>query len=424
MENKLFIPKVDHYLNFLGGFRYREFGCVYTYDDRSYEILDEIFELLKKIKPTSDDGRIWSLWFKADRGPIESWSSFEEQKEWGNVKNYDEYIRLWESSYPDKENWYYFQALSESNGYRAIFLQHEHVIQVDPEIYEKSSFPYEITEFVEWLRDSIVNAIKLLEEGTYNNYVSDNLPPKYKTGTIVRKDFWDIFPEIREAHYEDISQEEINEFLRYIAEQPKEAELICNKLSAMTANDFYRFCAIGYGANNYEYCELSPKEQYKKHADGRDDGLSEIDADSTEAFFKWLNDESKHGGHPYEVCRGGNSTHISLFPCCYDDGYVLRLEGSSIARSNETIKFYNALKKEGLPVFLGKGDLLEARLLEKEKIGIVPEGVFPRYCQSYFPDEEIISFMNFPYEKEEETAAKCVWQPIEVVELVGDNNEE
>lgn len=424
MSKKLYIPKIEHYLNFLGGFEYRGWGKVYTYDERSYELLDEVFELIKKIKPTSDDGRIWSLWFKAERGPIESWSTFDEQKEWGNVDTHDEYVKLWESSYPEKENWYYFQALSESDGYKAIFLQHEHIVQLDPQITEQSSFPYEIAEFVEWLRDSIVACIRMLEEGTYNDSISENLPPKYRTGTILRKDFWDIFPEMREMHYEEISQEEIDTFLNYVSEQPENYESISNKLSSMTANDFYRFCSLGYRANNYEYCELSPKEQYRKHADGRDEGLSEIDLDSPEAFYEWLNDENKHGGHPYEVCRGGNSTHISLYPCFEEDGYILYLEGSSIARSNETVKFYNALKRENLPVYIGEADLLAARLREEEKIGIVPKGVFPRYCHSYFPNEKIISFMNFPYENEEETAAKCVWQPIEVVELVGDENEQ
>lgn len=37
--------------------------------------------------------------------------------------------------------------------------------------------------------------------------------------------------------------------------------------------------------NGYDGTDLSPKEQYYKHADGRDDGLNEIDGDSPEASF-------------------------------------------------------------------------------------------------------------------------------------------
>ena len=51
-----------------------------------------------------------------------------------------------------------------------------------------------------------------------------------------------------------------------------------------TAYDFFRFCAMGYAENGYAGCEKSPKEQYYLHADGRDDGLGDIDPDDPEAF--------------------------------------------------------------------------------------------------------------------------------------------
>lgn len=419
----MYIPDVEHCIDVLGGFGYRNLGSIYTYDDRSYEVIDEIFELLKRIKHDKDPS-VWTLWLKAERGPIEAWSSFEDQKEYNDIKTYEEYEKSFEWQYPHKEEWYYFQALEEKNGYRAIFLEHKHVIQIDPEI-EGKSYPYEITEFVEWLRDSIKACIEMLENGTYNDYVNDNLPPRHRTGTIIRRDLWDIFPELREEHYEEISQEEIDEILKFIAEQPKEAHLVPNKLPTMTANDFYRFCSLGYIANNYDWTDLPVNEQYRKHADGRDSGLSQINPDSATEFYSWLTDRENYSGHPFEVCRGGNSTHISLYPHFIDNGYVLVLSGESIGRSNETVKFYNALKKQGLPVFLNHGELLASRLREEEKVGIVPKGVFPRYCHSYFPGEDVISFMNFPYEEEYEEAmnAKAIWQRIEEIELAGDNNE-
>lgn len=76
----------------------------------------------------------------------------------------------------------------------------------------------------------------------------------------------------------------------------------------MTANDFFRFCAMGYAENKYSGCDKTPKEQYYLHADGRDDGLRDLNPDDPEAFHAWLHDYSRGGGHPWEVCRGGNST--------------------------------------------------------------------------------------------------------------------
>ena len=66
-----------------------------------------------------------------------------------------------------------------------------------------------------------------------------------------------------------------------------------------------------------------------------------------------------------------------------------------------------------------KGKLLADRLMEKEKIGVVPRGVFPAYCASLFPDEEIIDYMNLPYYDEggAEVAKHCIWQELPEVRL-------
>ena len=161
----------------------------------------------------------------------------------------------------------------------------------------------------------------------------------------------------------------------------------------------YRFCSFGYAANHYEGGDLSPRDQYKKHADGRDAGLDKIDPNSPEEFEQWLTNRDRWGGHPWEVCAGGNSTHIDLFVRHDADGYYLVLAGSSWGRTIETVKFYLALYRKGLPVCVREANTLVKRMQETEKIGIVPEGVWPVYCEARFPDEHIISFRNLPDEK-------------------------
>lgn len=185
----------------------------------------------------------------------------------------------------------------------------------------------------------------------------------------------------------------------------------------MTAASFFRFCAIGYAANDYTDLHLSPRDQYLKHADGRDEGLSDLPLDDAPAFEAWLNSD-RGGGHPWEVCRGGNSTHIDLLPRKDEAGYYLILAGHSWGRTVETIKFFIALRKAGSPVILREAKTLSDRMSGEEKVGIVPEGVFPRYCDSYFPDEHIIDFINLPFENRSELARHCVWQPIPEVSLV------
>lgn len=425
MSNKQYTPQAHSTISILKDFKYSYVDHSYTYDEKTYRLLDEIFELLiKKIKPTgksTDKRKIWTLWFKTERGPIEAFGDFEEMKSYGEVETYEEFENLWKMLYPDEEDWYCFDALyDEEINYRAIFMKNRQIIEYADEI-EATAYPYNISEFTEWLLESLKECIDMLEKGTYNEYVRNNLPAKLRTGTILLKDYWDIIPEYRYAHQKEISNEEIEEYLENIKEQVENPDKkFTDKIPEMTANKFFEYCALGYKANNYDGCDLPPEKQYRRHADGRDGGLFDIDPDSPQAFRTWIEGNTYYGCHPWEVCRGGNSTHIDLYVNDYDDGYTLTIAGSSSGRSTEAVKFYNALKKKGLPVYIVHAEEIAARLKEEEKIGIVPEGIIPRYCESWFPDETIIDFMNLPYDEEDgkRIADKAVWQPIKEVELL------
>lgn len=163
---------------------------------------------------------------------------------------------------------------------------------------------------------------------------------------------------------------------------------------------------------SYFGLDKTPKEQYYLHADGRDDGLGDIDPDDPGAFRSWLTDRDRRGGHPWEVARGGNSTHISLYPVLDEGGYTFLLAGSSVGRTIETVKFYLALRKAGLPVSVKDGNILANRLIGEEKMGIVPQGVPPVYCEGLFPDERIIAFVNLDVEDLEALSPYCTWQPV------------
>lgn len=106
-----------------------------------------------------------------------------------------------------------------------------------------------------------------------------------------------------------------------------------------------------------------------------------------------------------------------MYVCYEDTGYSLILAGSAVSRTIETIKIYLALKAKNLPVFLRDGDILAQRVTGEELIGIVPEGVVPAYCSSWFPGQNVISFMNLPDDAPEKLAEKCTWQEIVLPQL-------
>ena len=76
-----------------------------------------------------------------------------------------------------------------------------------------------------------------------------------------------------------------------------------------------------------------------------------------------------------------------------------------------------ALHCAGLPVAIADGPLLDGRIAGDEKIGVVPEGVMPVYCESMLPGEKIISFANLEHDVRDEMAAKCQWRPEPEVKL-------
>ena len=51
-------------------------------------------------------------------------------------------------------------------------------------------------------------------------------------------------------------------------------------------------------------------------------------------------------------------------------------------------------------------------------IGIVPDYIIPRYCHSFFPEEDrIIDFMDLGYEQDEIIIASAYWYPLEKIEI-------
>ena len=407
-----YAPQIQGYIDMLKRNNYGGWGKAYAYDEKTYELVNDLFAVLENVQPseTSHGRKIWRLWLKADRGPIEAFGDFQEMQEYGDVETYEEYEELWKELYPNESSWFSFAAVDDPTiGYRAIFLNHKHVIEV--ESTHNEGFPQNISPFAQWLLDAVQNCVTLLRAGEYNRRIAAELPPEKRAGTIIRKELWDIFPDWREEFFRGVSRDEIARFEKYIEEKDPEDATAVGRLKRVTANDFYGFCAMGYRANHYSGEGLSPKDWYRKHADGRDDGLGEIDPDSPEAFAEWLTDRKLRGGHPWEVCRGGNSTHVSLMVFSDKDGYYLILAGSAWTRCMETIRFYLALRDAGLPVILRNGKLILDRLLERDKLGIVPDDVMPVYCEGLFPEERILDFIHLPAEKRDEVLKCCSWYP-------------
>ncbi len=155
---------------------------------------------------------------------------------------------------------------------------------------------------------------------------------------------------------------------------------------------FMRYCKVAYSANLRHFKgaikkDMSGLEMYKRFADGRHEGLVELPLESADAFNQWYH-SSRGGGHPWEVYRGGNTTHIDLGVTVKADGWSVYLRGSSTSRMAETIRIALALVKEGLPVEIHDAEELQTRLLGMDNMGIIPKFIINHRASQNFEKKD------------------------------------
>ena len=67
-------------------------------------------------------------------------------------------------------------------------------------------------EFVKWLTAKVRESINDIKAGTYNRKVREELAFELRTGTIIRNDLWEVFPEDKAEYFSDITDADCEEF--------------------------------------------------------------------------------------------------------------------------------------------------------------------------------------------------------------------
>ena len=456
---KLVAPDVDGLLRF---FDRREYNPTSS-TPALMSAAESLFQIVTRLAPVKNNEEVKSLWLRIPRGELADYASFEKMKEWGEVDTYAGYEARWLEDYPEAYKWYELLTVQsfdrEGNmRYYAICLGNITVISATTEeraFYGQSGFYEEeaACKLCKLIIPSVSEAMELVKNGKYNDLVEAELPYQFRTGVIKRSAIWSVEPEAKEASYDGLSEEIIQEFKRMLSSGAND-ETCIGRIKDFTANDFFRACRIGYESIGLDCEGFSLSDLYMHYADGRDEGLTGeghglnagpgIAFDDPKAWENWYFHREQCGGHPWEVVRGGNSTHVDLFVRSDKSdlewkqrlgeitevefakriataGYYFVVAGRQ--RQFEAVSFYLALSAAGLPVVLRDADELLARFEATDWIGIVPHHIIPRYYKSLFPAEygTIIDFTHV-YKNENPWFDQITWLPENKAWLIGDGS--
>jgi hypothetical protein len=391
-------------------------------DNEILAIWSDIYLLMSCIKPYSDD-EVRSIWIKVPRGTIQDFGDFREYKRDGEVKTRREFEQMWLECYPLETYWYKFTT-SKYREEKFFFLNSQLIFSLKEQEFTLPSGLYAI-DHIKVLLGKLAGLIRqevgLLKTNplSWNDNLDKDLPHKKRLGHIRRADFWKITGDDCIRLDKRLGKNRIKQFQTYLSDSGSAGHSLF--ISDITADDFFRFCEICYDANGYFKKDLSsrsPREKYNSMADGRDGGLLEVTGNSPDAFNDWFHNEKWAGSHPWEICRGGNSTHISLQVYPENSQWKLHLAGSSIGRVTETVKMAIALYNSQIPFMLSDAEAIGRMVSGTDFIGIVPDYIIPRYCHSFFPKEDrITDFMNLPDEFKDQIIPIASWYPLEKVEL-------
>lgn len=413
---ELFVPEINAIIEFS-----QSKGSFISND--SYLRLKEVYEIFSCIKPGEDDEKR-HIWIEVLRGPISAFGDYEEYRESGEVETFEEFEQLWKDYYPEESNWYRLDTAKYQNEL-FFYLDGKLICSIrrdDPPAKVPDIDSDYFDRFTDWLLRKVVSETGELkkDEAAYNQFIEQNLPWSKRFGKIKKRDYWDIQGD-EAVRLDNKLGDETIEKLKIVVSKMESLDI--PPLEKMTAGEFFRICEICYNANSYfrnSQFQLTPKEKYLKMADGRDGGLRELEENSPSAFQEWYHSSSWLGGHPWEICRGGNSTHISLYISEVQGKWRVRLAGSSIVRVEETVKMTVTLYDNGVPFELSDAENILLMVTGNDYIGIVPKYIFPRYCHGLFPKEDhIIDFMNQEYDKDKTSkiVGKTHWSPLDRITL-------
>lgn len=272
---------------------------------------------------------------------------------------------------------------------------------------------------IEWMRQAQKNWVAA------NKECYEKLPLKYRKGIVPTSIVAHYFPNF------NFLQKELGiintKKMIAIIKQGKLRSSETGVVKKMTANDFFEYCKIAYMAVGKAKKTDKAVELYKRFADGRDEGLLEIDADSEKEFADWMDKthpKRNMGGHPWEILRGGNTSNIQLRvsrPNSFlNKDFKIEVYPTGISRLAEAIKIFLAIYKAGKSINIPESKTIREQLLLLDNIGIMPDhDSLHRANQTFeaWANVEVVIHLSEIKKHLGKIRPFIVWEPLPVMPL-------
>ena len=365
-------------------------------------LFDEIERIIKELPPCLDYDMGRLLWIKVPRGTPNDFGDYEEFEPEGFT--YEEYLEYWEALYPEEYSWYVFRYVDVDRYGRWLGVDST---MMTPDRDDDQYMPVlHHTDLLKWLVHVVRERVDQVKAGTYERDVVDNLPLRYRKGVVRRRDLWESGFIEYERDIDGLSQGQISEFQSLVDEGIEKEPT--GRIPEMTLNDYLGFCSICFEARGESIEGLSLEEQYRRYADGRDDGMLDLDPDDPDAFGEFL--RTSCSGHIWEIRSGHSYSMMHLYVAHDERGYYLVLRGPW--DRGDFVRIALALNKEGLPLEVSEASKVIRMLRGDDWLGITPYDSFPAYCRGMFEDYDVLDCTRYSDELIERVADKIEWYPV------------
>lgn len=349
----------------------------------SYHRLCDLYQYIESHFDPCDG--LYEFYIKVDKGCFEdnySAVEIEDMEAWGTTVQEAE--EMFNNKYPDSEIIQHVTIIKHPNNWFVLALNDDKIIQINPDTID---WGHDLCPLIDFLIEELKVVHDLQMHTLYDKEVIQKINLNQRFGTVKAKYVYTFDPQIRDSIFDQITDKEFKEFTDII-NNPNPPMPHINLSMYLSA------CNAGYLANrpyNKQYeranADKSPKDNYRRIADGRDDGMLDLNIDSYNEFEQWLHSSEIRIGHPFEIVTSMDIMNsIHLYPYKDDDGYSYILSCRQWSRTSEIIRFAIAIQKLGYAIRINNYQTILKRYHGETIIGISPNHIYGYRANPYFED--------------------------------------